>query len=212
MASDRRAGALSAEARRVVERMLAGRSLDELAPRGSPLRAEVEAHLMASLERAAKGGAASPGRTRPAAPAVPPAPRTPTKTPVAYSDGASRGNPGPAAVGIVLLDRDGSELWSEGRRIGRATNNVAEYRGALAALEKARELGLDELELRMDSELVVKQLNGEYRVKDPSLALLKHDVDALLTSFRSVRIRHVRREENRDTDRLANEALDAASA
>jgi len=131
---------------------------------------------------------------------------------VAYSDGASRGNPGPAAVGIVLLDRDGSELWSEGRRIGRATNNVAEYRGAIAALEKARELGLDELELRMDSELVVKQLNGEYRVKDPSLSLLKHDVDALLDGFRSVRIRHVRREENRDTDRLANEALDAAPA
>lgn len=215
MASDRRDGALSAEARRVVERMLAGHGLDELAPRGSALRAEVEAHLVASLERAAGGGvtgggaAARPGRPRSAAPA---AARTPTKTPVAYSDGASRGNPGPAAVGIVLLDRDGSELWSEGRRIGRATNNVAEYRGAIAALEKARELGLDELELRMDSELVVKQLNGEYRVKDPSLALLKHDVDALLDAFRSVRIRHVRREENRDTDRLANEALDAASA
>lgn len=207
MASDRRGGGLSAAARRVVEELLAGRSLDELAPRGSDVRREVEAHLVESLEGAARGPARPAAPTRPRADA----PRTPTKTPVAYSDGASRGNPGPAAVGIVLLGRDGAELWSEGRRIGRATNNVAEYQGAIAALEKARELGLDELELRMDSELVVKQLTGEYRVKDASLAVLKHKVDVLLAAFRSVRVRHVRREENHETDRLANEALDAAT-
>ena len=189
---------------------MAGRALDELAPRGTGLRAEVEAHLVESLERAAHGPAGA-GRSAGHAPAKtsPTAPRTPTRTPVAYSDGASRGNPGPAAVGFVLLAPDGTELWGEGRCIGRATNNVAEYRGAIAALTKAKELALTELELRMDSELVVKQLRGEYRVKDASLAVLKREVDALLASFRSVRVRHVRREENRETDRLANEALDA---
>jgi ribonuclease HI len=128
---------------------------------------------------------------------------------LAWSDGASRGNPGPAAIGILLLAPDGAELWREGRRIGRATNNVAEYRGALAVLEKARELGVADLELRMDSELVVRQIEGAYRVRQPALAALKAEVDALLSRFRSVRVRHVRREENRETDRLANDALDS---
>jgi ribonuclease HI len=127
---------------------------------------------------------------------------------VAYSDGASRGNPGPAAIGFLLLAPDGIEIFKEGRRIGRATNNVAEYQGAIAALEKAKELGLAEIELRMDSELVVKQLLGLYRVKDPSLARLKAEIDRLRPSFRTFRVRHVRREANGETDRLANEALD----
>jgi ribonuclease HI len=217
LASEGRGGGLSPEARRIVEGLLAGRSLDELAPRDSALRGEVEAHLLESLEGAAREGGRPSRASKPSKPSkrAKPAPAAPpalTKTPVAYSDGASRGNPGPAAVGFVLRGRDGTELWSEGRRIGRATNNVAEYKGAIAALEKARELGLDEIELRMDSELVVKQLTGEYRVKDSALAVLKHEVDVLLRAFRSVRVRHVRREQNRDTDRLANEALDAASA
>jgi ribonuclease HI len=128
---------------------------------------------------------------------------------VAYSDGASRGNPGQAAVGIRILASDGAELHAEGRPIGLATNNVAEYRGALAVLEKAHELGLEELELRMDSELVVKQIHGEYRVKDPKLAELKGELDRLLSRFRSVRVKHVRRAENAEADRLANEALDS---
>lgn len=200
MASERRAArtGLSPEARRALEQLLGGRSLDEVAPRGSAARAEVEAHIVASLEWASRGKKAVARAESP-----------PTDRAVAYSDGASRGNPGPAAIGIRILGRDGVELWSEGRSIGRATNNVAEYRGAIAALEKARELGLDELELRMDSELVVKQLQGSYRVREPSLIALKDDVDRLLADFRSVRVRHVRREQNEETDRLANEALDA---
>jgi len=128
---------------------------------------------------------------------------------VAYSDGASRGNPGPAAVGVRILAPDGTELFRGGHRIGRATNNVAEYRGVLAALEKARELGVEELEVRMDSELVVRQLEGRYRVKEPGLAALKGRVDDLVAEFRSVRFRHVPREDNRETDQLANEALDS---
>jgi ribonuclease HI len=129
---------------------------------------------------------------------------------VAYSDGASRGNPGPAAYGIRIVAADGTELASEGSAIGRATNNVAEYRGAIAALEKARSLGIRHLELRLDSELVVKQLNGEYRVKNAALAELKKRVDRLAAGFATFRVRHVRRAENSETDRLANRALDAA--
>jgi ribonuclease HI len=209
LGSERRA-TLSPEARRALEGLLAGKALDEVAPQGTSVRHEVEEHLISSLAGASE--------TKRPGPAVPPAARerlahsapSPerTKKVVAYSDGASRGNPGPAAIGIQLLAADGSELWSEGRCIGRATNNVAEYHGAIAALEKARELGIEELELRMDSELVVKQLLGLYRVKEPSLQDLKSRVDRLRTSFRAIRFRHVRREENRDTDRLANAALD----
>ncbi|MGQ0721944.1 MAG: ribonuclease HI family protein [Candidatus Eiseniibacteriota bacterium] len=130
---------------------------------------------------------------------------------VAYSDGASRGNPGPAAYGIRIVAADGSELFAGGERIGRATNNVAEYRGAIAALEKARELGLTELELRMDSELIVKQLGGQYRVRQPALQQLKRRLDEVIRGFRRFRVRHVPREENGEADRLANEALDGGS-
>ena len=202
MASDRRAAqtGLSPEARRALEQILGGRSLDDVAPRGTAIRAEVEAHIIASLEWASRG------RKVPQRAAKSPAGRV-----VAYSDGASRGNPGPAAIGIRLLHPDGTELFSEGRSIGQATNNVAEYHGAIAALEKARELGINELELRMDSELVVRQLQGRYRVKEPSLIVLKSRVDELVRGFRSVHVRHVPREENRETDRLANRALDGAA-
>ena len=127
---------------------------------------------------------------------------------VAYSDGASRGNPGPAAYGILIVAADGTELAAEGARIGRATNNVAEYQGAIAVLEKAQEIGITEIELRLDSELVVKQLTGEYRVRHPALAPLKERVDELAGGFARFRVRHVRREKNSETDRLANEALD----
>jgi ribonuclease HI len=203
---------LSPEARGVVQGLLAGKSLDELAPPGSVVRAEVEAHIVASLEWAThspkksstRGAASAAKRSRNVAPAPPAAAGYAT----AYSDGASRGNPGPAAIGVRILDAEGAEVFAEGRRIGSATNNVAEYHGAIAALEKARDLGLAKLELRMDSELVVRQLEGRYRVKEPSLIALKAEIDGLLTHFRSVRVRHVPRAENHLADELANEALD----
>lgn len=128
---------------------------------------------------------------------------------VAYSDGASRGNPGPAAYGIRIVAADGMELFAGGERIGHATNNVAEYRGAIAALEKAKALGLTEIELRMDSELIVKQLGGQYRVRQPALQALKRRLDDVIRGFRRFRVRHVPREENGEADRLANEALDS---
>jgi ribonuclease HI len=215
LASERRVAraGLSREAKRALEGLLEGRSLDDVAPRGSAVRAEVEAHIVASLEWATRGRKAAKASTEvEAGPPAGPARAAGGDRAVAYSDGASRGNPGPAAIGIRILGADGTELWSEGRAIGRATNNVAEYRGAIAALEKARELGLRELELRMDSELVVRQLQGSYRVKEPSLLSLKKDLDRLMAGFRSVRVRHVRRGENLETDRLANEALDGERA
>ncbi len=187
-----RVARLSPAAQRVLEGLLRGRSLEELAPSGDPARAEVEEYLTSGL-----------GATRPTR-----ALRVPRDRAVLYSDGASRGNPGPAAIGIRVLDPSGEELVAEGHRIGQATNNVAEYRGAIAALEKARELRLTEIELRMDSELVVKQIKGEYRVKEPTLADLKREVDRLLAGFRAWSVRHIPRAQNADTDQLANEALD----
>lgn len=208
---------LSEQARRVVEALLSGESLDRLAPRGTRVRAEVEAHLIDTLEAKARAGTA-PGKPLPAAPggsasrraASPPPPMPGKGIAVAFSDGASRGNPGPAAVGVRILSADGEELLAEGVAIGRCTNNVAEYRGAIHALTKASELGLDSLELRMDSELVVKQLKGEYRVKQPALAELKEEVDRLRSRFRVLRWKYVPREQNREADLLANEALDRA--
>jgi ribonuclease HI len=209
---------ISSEGRRVVARLLAGESLNDLAPPGDPLRAEVEAWMIGALESQGDGARTPPpkGRGRPkggattkgraSAPEDLDLPRDGRA--VAWSDGASRGNPGPAAVGIRIVAGDGVELCAEGQAIGSATNNVAEYRGAIAALDKALELGLDRIELRMDSELVVKQVNGQYRVKDPTLARLKAELDGRVRRFASFRVRHVPRARNAATDRLANEALD----
>jgi ribonuclease HI len=130
---------------------------------------------------------------------------------VAYADGASRGNPGPSSYGVVVYDEDGKELHRSSRALGHATNNQAEYRGAIAALEAALGLGAREIELRMDSELVVRQLAGRYKVRNPKLIPLHHRVLALRSHFEKVRIEHVPRTENRVADKLANEALDSIS-
>jgi ribonuclease HI len=123
-------------------------------------------------------------------------------------DGGARGNPGPAAVGVVVRDGDGGVLEEVGERIGSATNNVAEYRAVLLGIERARELGASELELVGDSELIVRQVKGEYKVKDAALRQLHAEVMRSLAPFESWSIRHVRRESNADADRLVNETLD----
>jgi ribonuclease HI len=127
---------------------------------------------------------------------------------VGYSDGASRGNPGPASIGGVVLDEDGRTLASIARRIGRGTNNEAEYRAAIAVVEAALALGATSLELRMDSELVVRQLEGRYRVRNPGLVHHFQRLQALRGRFRRMTVTHVPRELNRAADRLANAALD----
>ena len=123
-------------------------------------------------------------------------------------DGGSRGNPGPAAVGVVVQDTDGGVLEEVGERIGDATNNVAEYRAVLLGIERALALGATELELVGDSELIVRQVKGEYKVKDASLRELHGEVKRALVPLESWAIRHVRREANAEADRLVNEALD----
>jgi ribonuclease HI len=127
---------------------------------------------------------------------------------VIYADGASRGNPGPASIGAVVYDDSGGEVHTVSRRIGRATNNEAEYRAAIAGLEAALALGARDVELRMDSELVVRQLDSRYKVRNPSLRRLFGRVKDLQWRFASFQVRHVGREQNRRADRLANEALD----
>lgn len=123
-------------------------------------------------------------------------------------DGGARGNPGPAAIAAVIRDEGGEVLEEVGERIGRATNNVAEYRALLLGIERAATLGASELELVGDSELIVRQVKGEYKVKDAALRELHAEVKRALEPFDRWSIRHVRRERNADADRLVNEALD----
>jgi ribonuclease HI len=123
-------------------------------------------------------------------------------------DGGSRGNPGPAAIAAIVRDAGGEVLQEKGETIGRATNNVAEYRALLLGIELAAALGAGELELVGDSELIVRQVKGEYKVKDPALRELYAQAKRALEPFERWSIRHVRREQNADADRLVNEALD----
>jgi ribonuclease HI len=125
------------------------------------------------------------------------------------TDGGARGNPGPAAFGYVLETEDGTILAAHGERIGVATNNVAEDSALVAGLERALELGVDELEVVSDSELLVKQMTGEYRVKNEALKGLNERASRLARRLRRVDYTAVRREHNELADRLVNEALDA---
>jgi ribonuclease HI len=125
------------------------------------------------------------------------------------TDGGARGNPGPAAYGYVLESDDGHVLAAHGEAIGHATNNVAEYSGLVAGMAKAAELGVRELEVVSDSELLVKQMRGEYKVKNEALRALWEDASDLERRFARVRYTAVRRAHNELADRLVNEALDA---
>jgi ribonuclease HI len=127
------------------------------------------------------------------------------------TDGGARGNPGPAAYGYVLEADDGTVLDARGEAIGTATNNVAEYRGLLAGLVAALERGVEEVDVVSDSELVVKQMRGEYKVKNETLRDLVDEAHALESRFRRVTYTAVRREHNELADRLVNEALDSAA-
>ena len=129
-----------------------------------------------------------------------------------FTDGGSRGNPGPAAYAFVLEAEDGTVLDARGEAIGVATNNVAEYAALVAGLERAVEVGVDELEVVSDSELLVKQMRGEYRVKNRALQDLFLEASELARKLQRVTYTAVRREHNELADSLVNEALDAASS
>ena len=135
---------------------------------------------------------------------------SPARKLVVNVDGGSRGNPGPAAIAAVVAAPDGEILEQRGERIGEATNNVAEYRALLLGIERARELGADEVEIVGDSELVVRQVKGEYKVKDDGLKPLHQKAQQALRDFESWSIRHVRRDDNEAADLLVNQTLDAA--
>ncbi|HEX2044682.1 MAG TPA: ribonuclease HI family protein [Gaiellaceae bacterium] len=128
-----------------------------------------------------------------------------------YTDGGARGNPGPAAAAYVLEGPDGTTLAAHGEAIGVATNNVAEYRALVAGLAKALELGLDDVEVVSDSELLVKQMRGEYRIKNAALIELSLEAARLGRRLGRVAYTAVRREHSELADRLVNEALDGAS-
>jgi len=125
-----------------------------------------------------------------------------------YTDGGARGNPGPAGIGCVFYDENKNIVTEISEYIGEATNNQAEYKAVVAAVEKAKELGAKELEFYLDSELVVRQLNREYKVKNKELAPLFVQIYNAVLSFKKVSFNHVRRELNIEADRLVNQAID----
>jgi phosphoribosylglycinamide formyltransferase-1 len=126
---------------------------------------------------------------------------------VAYTDGASRGNPGPAAAGFILTDPQGTQLQAKASFLGRTTNNIAEYTAVVKALEAARHIGAKQVRLFSDSELLVKQINGQYKVKSEQIKPLFRQTFDLLNEFQSWKVRHVSREKNEQADKLVNRAL-----
>jgi ribonuclease HI len=130
---------------------------------------------------------------------------------VAYIDGGARGNPGPAGYGVRIEDEAGTLIDEFHGFLGSATNNIAEYNGLLAALRYAQRHGHRKVRIKSDSELLVKQMKGEYRVKNPGLQPLYQEARSLADGLERIVYEHVRREQNKDADRLANLAMDSAA-
>lgn len=130
---------------------------------------------------------------------------------VLYTDGGARHNPGPAGIGFVIYDENKKLLKKQGKYIGEATNNQAEYQALIAGLEQAKKMKADEVDCYLDSELLVKQLNHEYKIKDHGLGPLFIKVWNLSQSFKKIKFHHVPREKNKEADKLVNEALDQAT-
>src|SRR5882724_2311463 len=131
-----------------------------------------------------------------------------TETLTLEFDGGSRGNPGPAGIGVVVRAADGTPLVTLGRAIGRATNNVAEYRALITAMEEAKKLGATKIIIRGDSELIIRQMTGEYKVKHPDMKVLYDEAQQLIRGFASAKIEHNLRHKNELADKLANLAMD----
>lgn len=129
---------------------------------------------------------------------------------VLHADGGARGNPGPAGIGVVLTDESGEVIGEIAQGIGEATNNIAEYSALIAGLELALETGVTELDICMDSELVVSQLKGDWKIKSDRLRSLAVRARGLFDRFERASISHVRRELNADADKLANQGMDQA--
>ena len=130
---------------------------------------------------------------------------------ILYIDGASRGNPGPAGIGIVILDEKKKKVKELYKYIGETTNNIAEYNALIYGLDEAAKLGAREVVVNMDSELVARQLNGEYKVKDPNIKALFEKAAGVLKNFANFEITHIDRLKNKDADRLANKAINLSA-
>lgn len=126
-----------------------------------------------------------------------------------YSDGACRGNPGEGGAGAVITDNQGNVVWEGKEYLGECTNNVAEYKALILGLKGALKQGFKKLDVHMDSELLARQINGSYRVKNENLKILMQEVRNLLSSFDFIEVKHVLRCHNAHADRLANMAIDA---
>lgn len=133
------------------------------------------------------------------------------KTLIIYTDGGARGNPGPAGIGVAIYDHQKQLIATISKYLGEATNNQAEYQAVIFALLHAKELKATELNFFLDSELVVKQLNGQYKVKNKDLASLFLEIHNLSINFKKITYQHIYREQNTVADKLANEAMDKAS-
>ena len=127
-----------------------------------------------------------------------------------FIDGAARGNPGPAGIGVVVTDASGEVVQNLSKFIGETTNNVAEYSALIFGMEETRNLGAKDLTINTDSELIAKQLGGEYKIKSPALKGLYKKVTQILQSFDEVKINQIDREKNKGADKLANQAIDNA--
>ena len=125
-----------------------------------------------------------------------------------FSDGACRGNPGMGGAGAVITDEADNILWEEKEYLGHCTNNIAEYKALILGLKGARVLGFDQLDVYLDSELLANQINGSYKVKNENLKVLMQEVRSLLSSFKSVQVKHILRCQNSQADKMANLAID----
>jgi len=128
-----------------------------------------------------------------------------------YTDGGSRGNPGPSGIGVVILDAKKKKLKEISRYIGEATNNIAEYSALVCALEEAAALDASDVVIYMDSELIAKQLSGEYRVKEENMKRLFEKALGILKTFNSFEVKHIDREKNKEADKLVNKAINLAA-
>lgn len=129
---------------------------------------------------------------------------------IVNTDGGARGNPGPAGLGVVIRNEDRVIVKEFGEFLGNQTNNFAEYSALIRALEESKNLSATHVDVRMDSELIVRQMNGQYKIKEPTLQVLAQKVLNLKKDFASVTFTHVRRELNKDADRMVNEGIDKA--
>jgi len=178
------------------------KSLDQIAIDLDLQKSDIQQTLMKIAQQY------SPEITAGVAPSNKPDQAITTSTAVAFIDGGARGNPGPAGCGTAIFSSDGELLAEKKKFLGKATNNVAEYQGLLLALSTCEKLQIKRIEIRADSKLLVEQMCGRYKVKSPLLAPLFKKAQILAKNFENVVYTHVRREKNKDADRLANMAMD----